>query len=53
MTPATTEVLTDFLRSNRIEVLNVARPRESKEPGVYEWALSMLRAIWSAGKESR
>ena len=28
--------LTDFLRSNKIEVLNVAGPRESKETGVYE-----------------
>jgi hypothetical protein len=35
--------LTDFLRSNKIEVLNVAGPRESKEPGVYEWALTLLR----------
>jgi Circularly permutated YpsA SLOG family len=37
-----TKILTDFLRSNRIEVLNVAGPRESKDPSVYEWALSML-----------
>ena len=27
------QALTDFLRSNKIEVLNVAGPRESKEPG--------------------
>ena len=37
------QALTDFLRSNKIEVLNVAGPRESKEPGVYEWTLTMLR----------
>jgi hypothetical protein len=38
------QALTDFLRSNKIAaVLNVAGPRESKEPGVYEWALTMLR----------
>jgi Circularly permutated YpsA SLOG family len=37
--------LTDFLRSNKIEVLNVAGPRESKEPGVYEWTLTMLRSL--------
>jgi hypothetical protein len=37
------QTLTDFLRSNEIEVLNVAGPRESKEPGVYEWTLTMLR----------
>jgi hypothetical protein len=38
-----TQALTDFLCSNRIEILNVAGPRESKEPGVYEWALTILR----------
>jgi hypothetical protein len=37
------QALTDFLSSNKIEVLNVAGPRESKEPGVYEWTLTMLR----------
>jgi hypothetical protein len=39
--------LTDFLRSNKIEVLNVAGPRESKEPGVYEWTLTKLLGFWS------
>jgi len=37
------QALTDFLSSNKIEILNVAGPRESKEPGVYEWTLTMLR----------
>jgi hypothetical protein len=37
------QALTDFLCSNNIEILNVAGPRESKEPGVYEWTLNMLR----------
>ena len=37
------QALTDFLRSNKIEVLNVAGPRESKEPGVYELTLPILR----------
>ena len=36
------QALTDFLRSNKIEVLNVAGPRESKEPGVYELTLTIL-----------
>ena len=39
------QALTDFLRSNKIEVLNVAGPRESKEPGVYEWTLTLLRLL--------
>jgi hypothetical protein len=37
------QALTDFLCSNKIEILNVAGRRESKEPGVYEWTLTMLR----------
>src|SRR5271166_2764319 len=37
------QALTDFLCSNKIEVLNVAGPRESKEPGIYEWTLTILR----------
>jgi Circularly permutated YpsA SLOG family len=39
------QALTDFLCSNRIEILNVAGPRESKDPGVYEWTLNMLRCF--------
>src|SRR6202051_2841522 len=39
------QALTDFLRCNKIAVLNVAGPRESKEPGVYEWTLNMLRCF--------
>lgn len=35
--------LTDFLRVNKTEVLNEAGPRESKEPGVYKWTLTVLR----------
>src|SRR6202035_4952962 len=41
------QALTDFLCSNKIEILNVAGPRESKEPGVYEWTLTMLRLFLS------
>ena len=37
------QALTDFLCSKKIEILNVAGPRESKEPGVYEWTLTILR----------
>jgi hypothetical protein len=37
------QALTDFQCSNKIEILNVAGPRESKEPGVYEWTLTLLR----------
>ena len=45
------QALTDFLRSNKIEVLNVAGPRESKEPGVYDWTMRFFlnRAASAAG----
>jgi Circularly permutated YpsA SLOG family len=33
----------DFVCSNKIKILNVAGPRESKEPGVYDWTLKMFR----------
>ena len=48
------QALTDFLCSNKIEILNVAGPRESKEPGVYDWTLTMLRFLnraWDPQKQ--
>jgi hypothetical protein len=39
------QALSDFVCSNKIEILNVAGPRESKEPGVYDWILAMLRFL--------
>jgi hypothetical protein len=39
------QALTDFLCSKKIEILNVAGPWESKEPGVYEWTLNILRGF--------
>jgi Circularly permutated YpsA SLOG family len=38
--------LKDFIESNAIEVLNVAGPRESNEPGVYRFTLQLLRQYW-------
>jgi hypothetical protein len=35
------QALSDFVCSNKIEILNVAGPRESKEPGVYDWTLAI------------
>jgi Circularly permutated YpsA SLOG family len=37
------QALSDFVCSNKVEILNVAGPRESKEAGVYDWTLTMLR----------
>jgi putative molybdenum carrier protein len=37
------QALSDFVCSNKIEILNVAGPRETKEPGVYDWTLKMFR----------
>jgi hypothetical protein len=39
----------DWLSSNRIAVLNVAGPRESQRPGVYEAAYCCLEALLRAG----
>ena len=38
--------LKDFIESNAIEVLNLAGPRESNEPGVYRFTLQLLRQYW-------
>lgn len=38
--------LEEFIESNRIAVLNVASPRESNQPGLYAFALRMLRQYW-------
>ena len=38
--------LKDFIESNQIAVLNVAGPRESNQPGVYAFALRMLKQYW-------
>lgn len=35
-------VFRDFISSHAIKLLNVAGSRESKEPGVYEWARAIL-----------
>jgi Circularly permutated YpsA SLOG family len=41
------QALTDFLCSNKIEILNLAGCRESREPGVYEWTLAMLHLFFN------
>ncbi|MGA8660310.1 MAG: putative molybdenum carrier protein [Chthoniobacterales bacterium] len=38
--------LKDFIESNQIILLNVVGPRESNQPGVYAFALKMLRQYW-------
>ncbi|MBV9490824.1 MAG: putative molybdenum carrier protein [Verrucomicrobia bacterium] len=38
--------LKDFITANRVGVLNVAGSRASKEPGVYEFTLGVLRRYW-------
>jgi hypothetical protein len=44
--PQQARQLKDFIESNAIKVLNVAGPRESKEPGVYHFTLEILRQYW-------
>jgi hypothetical protein len=38
----------DWLRDHRIQILNVAGPREGEAPGIYEKALSFLREVLAA-----
>ena len=40
------EEILSWLRSNSMEVLNVAGPRESKSPGIYEKALGLLLIVF-------
>jgi hypothetical protein len=42
------QALSEFVCSNKIEILNVAGSRESKEAGVYDWTLTMLRLFLNA-----
>jgi hypothetical protein len=37
----------EWLRSHGVETLNVAGPRESEEPGVYQLAIVFLRRLFS------
>jgi hypothetical protein len=39
------QALVNFLCSNKIEILNVAGPRESKEPRIYEWTRYCLARL--------
>jgi hypothetical protein len=43
--------LKDFITSNRVGTLNVAGPRESKEPGVYDFTLGVLRRYWQEQRQ--
>ncbi len=43
------EAALSWVRRNRIEILNVAGPRESKCPGIYGEASAFLRTILGAG----
>jgi len=40
-----------WIRENRVEVLNIAGPRESKCPGIHGDAKPFLRAVLGAGKD--
>jgi hypothetical protein len=43
--------LKEVIVSNRIEALNVAGPRESKGPGVYEFTRGVLRRYWQEQRQ--
>lgn len=43
----------EWIRRNRIEVLNVAGPRESKSPGIQGEAMAFLRTVLGSGRTSK
>ncbi len=50
---AKVDTIVDWMRSENIRVLNVAGPRESERPGIYEQARSLLDRLfeaWQAGR---
>lgn len=42
----------DWLEQHGIQVLNVAGPRESTRPGIYQWARDVLEAAWKAARST-
>ena len=42
------ELLVSFIQNHGIQTLNIAGSRESKEPGIYEWVMGILRATFLA-----
>lgn len=49
--PRQVRQLKEFIESKAIQVLNVAGPRESNEPGVYRFTLEILRGYWRDRKD--
>lgn len=45
--PPRPEVIIEWLENNKIRILNIAGPRESKRPGVYRLARDVLRLLFS------
>ncbi len=45
--------LRQFLRLNRVQVLNVAGPRASTDPGIYDFTIAVLQRAFRARKASR
>ena len=45
--PVDTGIFKDWLKQHRIGILNIAGPRESKQPGIYQQAVDLLRILLS------
>lgn len=41
-----------WLAENKIETLNVAGPRESQRPGIYEKTVQLLRSYWATSNRN-
>jgi hypothetical protein len=44
------ETVRDWIRKNEIKILNVAGPRESQSPGIYDRAVGFLRKVLKKGR---
>lgn len=47
------QTLIDFIRQNRIRVLNIAGPRASEEPEVGAFVTDILRRTWNLARDER
>ena len=45
--PVDASTLKKWLKQQRIGTLNIAGPRESKQPGIYQQAIILLRSLLS------
>ena len=43
---ATVQMITEWIEVNGIQVLNVAGPRASKDPGIHDFVVDIFERVW-------